>query len=43
VNTLCEFAISGALAAVPMAALGSSLRFVAAGFCPLPVAATAAR
>lgn len=41
VDTLCQFAISGVLTAVPMATLGSSLRFVAAGFRPLPVAVTA--
>ena len=42
VNTLIEFANAGALATMPMAALGSSLRFVAAGLGPLPAAATAA-
>ena len=43
VNTLCQFASGGVFTALPMAALGSSIRFVATGFRPLPVAAAAAR
>jgi hypothetical protein len=43
VNTLCQFANCGALVALPMAALGSGIRFVVTGFRPLPFAAVAAR
>jgi hypothetical protein len=36
VNTLCQFINNGAFAALPMAVLGSGLRFAAARFRPLP-------
>jgi len=42
-HTLCQYANSGALIALPVAALGSGIRFVAAGFRPFPVAAVPVR
>lgn len=41
-NTLCQFANTGAMAALPMAALGAGLRFMVSGFRPLSVAAVPA-
>jgi hypothetical protein len=37
VTTLCQFANAGGLVAAPVAALSAALRFMTAGFRPLPI------